>query len=289
MGWHLQRFADAPAFLDAVGPWLMQHEAQNNLVLGLAASIASGAYETLPYLACVVRDGSVVMAALCTPPHSLVLALTTDPAALPLLLEDVSTECPGLPGVQGAPAEAEPFARLWSQKHGLGFTLKTAMHTYELRQVVPPPPIAGDYRAAAPDDLELLTDWLMAFNQEAMQIQRTYDETARQARWRVPAQADRGFRLWCVAGRPVSMAGYTGPTPNGIRVNAVYTPPEYRGHGYASACVATLSQEMLDHGRKQCFLYTDAANPTSNHIYQQIGYRHVGDACDYTFHQEHQA
>lgn len=82
---------------------------------------------------------------------------------------------------------------------------------------------------------------------------------------------------------PVSMAGTSGPTPNGIRVNLVYTPPEHRRQGYASSCVAALSQALLNQGRKYCFLLTDLANPTSNHIYQTIGYRSRGDVTEYCF------
>ena len=58
--------------------------------------------------------------------------------------------------------------------------------------------------------------------------------------------------------------------------------PEFRGRGYASNCVAALTQKMLDQGRKFCFLYTDLSNPTSNKIYQQIGYRPVCDWMDDT-------
>jgi predicted GNAT family acetyltransferase len=79
------------------------------------------------------------------------------------------------------------------------------------------------------------------------------------------------------------MAGYAGPTPHGIRIGPVYTPPGQRGRGYASACVARLSQDMLDAGRTYCFLYTDLTNPTSNHIYQQIGYEPVCDVAEYRF------
>jgi uncharacterized protein len=83
--------------------------------------------------------------------------------------------------------------------------------------------------------------------------------------------------------KPVSMAQTAGPTPNGIRISLVYTPPEYRGRGYASANVAALSQRMLDQGRKFCFLFTDLANPTSNKIYQHIGYVHQSNVAEYRF------
>ena len=93
----------------------------------------------------------------------------------------------------------------------------------------------------------------------------------------------RRLLLWEVEGTAVSMAGYSGPTPNGIRVAWVYTPPENRGKGFAGACVAALSQKLLDDGRKFCFLYTDLANPISNHVYQKIGYEPVTDATVYSF------
>jgi predicted GNAT family acetyltransferase len=79
------------------------------------------------------------------------------------------------------------------------------------------------------------------------------------------------------------MAGFGGKTPSGMRVSWVYTPPEQRGHGYASALVAALTEQLLAAGNRCCFLYTDLANPTSNGIYQRIGYQPVCDAGHYTF------
>ena len=99
-------------------------------------------------------------------------------------------------------------------------------------------------------------------------------------------QADpkfRGLKIWEKKGVPVSMAGYAGPTPNGIRIGAVYTPSEYRKKGYGSAVTAGVSQLLLDQGYKFCFLFTDLNNPTSNHIYQQIGYKPVCDFDRYDF------
>jgi predicted GNAT family acetyltransferase len=89
--------------------------------------------------------------------------------------------------------------------------------------------------------------------------------------------------LWEVEGERVALAAYVGPTPNGIRINTVYTPPERRRRGYASSLVADLSQLQLDRGRRFCFLFTDLSNPTSNKIYQNIGYRPVCDVEEITF------
>jgi predicted GNAT family acetyltransferase len=100
-------------------------------------------------------------------------------------------------------------------------------------------------------------------------------------RW-VERRAGRTMFLWDDGG-PVSMCGVSGPTPTGIRVAPVYTPPEARGRGYASNLVAAVSQAQLDGGRAACFLYTDLANPTANHVYQAIGYEPVRDVDRYAF------
>ena len=48
--------------------------------------------------------------------------------------------------------------------------------------------------------------------------------------------------------RPMSMAAWAGRAGSLVRVNYVYTPPEVRGRGYASACVASLTPAASDEG-----------------------------------------
>ena len=91
-----------------------------------------------------------------------------------------------------------------------------------------------------------------------------------------------GFLLWEDDGI-VSVAGWGAPTPNGVRIGPVYTPPEYRRRGYGSAVTAAVSAHQLAEGRRFCFLYTDLDNPTSNKIYTEIGYEPVCESIDYTF------
>jgi predicted GNAT family acetyltransferase len=79
------------------------------------------------------------------------------------------------------------------------------------------------------------------------------------------------------------MAGDSEVLGGVARVSWVYTPGPLRRRGYAAACVAALSQQVLDRGAEAVMLYTDLANPTSNAVYQRIGYRAVGDAVDLRF------
>jgi len=93
-----------------------------------------------------------------------------------------------------------------------------------------------------------------------------------------------GLYLW-EDGQAVSIAGRSRPTPDGTTVNYVYAPPEHRNRGYASACVAPLSQLLLDEGYWYCLLFTDLAKPTSNKIYRAVGYEPVCDVDEYAFAQ----
>ena len=79
------------------------------------------------------------------------------------------------------------------------------------------------------------------------------------------------------------MASAVADTPNGVRVGYVYTPPPFRGQGYATAAVATLSQRLLERGRRFCCLYADLANPTSNAVYERIGYQLQCEVIDIDF------
>ncbi len=94
--------------------------------------------------------------------------------------------------------------------------------------------------------------------------------------------ADGDIFIWG-AGEPVSMACKTRPTKRGISVGMVYTPPELRRRGFATACVGELSRLLLREGWAYCTLYADLANPVSNGIYQKIGYRPIGDFEEYGF------
>jgi predicted GNAT family acetyltransferase len=84
-------------------------------------------------------------------------------------------------------------------------------------------------------------------------------------------------------GDPVSSARRTADVGGIVRVGFVYTPPHLRRRGYASACVAAASEAILRGGAVACMLYADLANPTSNAIYQRLGYRPVSDAAEYRF------
>jgi uncharacterized protein len=185
--------------------------------------------------------------------------------------------------VQGARTDAERFALRWAALHTCQAQPAMDLRIYQLTTVRPPAAGPGQLRRATAADRPLLEAWFAAFHAEAMHGAVASDRATLVTRWLTAPS--RYLALW-EDGAPVALAGATGPTPHGIRIGAVYTPPEQRRRGYASALVAALSQHQLDAGKRCCFLFTDLRNPTSNHIYQAIGYEPVVDIAELRFVSE---
>ena len=281
------RLDDAAAFLTEAEPSLLADEARHNLILGIAGTIRDTP-DLYPLRSLwLVRDGGeVVAAALRTPPYNLILAQPRSAPALAALAEAVAGE--ELPGVTGTEPEVEEFAELWSRHSGVAGRVNMRQGVYALEQVEPLSAVPGSARVATDDDRVLALRWWIAFGEEALHEGGPGRERAEASVDHKLSSPTSGLLLWEDGGEPVSVAGWGGPTPNGIRVGPVYTPPELRGRGYATALTAELSQRLLDGrlyegGRRFCFLYTDLANQTSNAIYERIGYRRVAESAEIVF------
>lgn len=278
MPYTIERHSDA-TFLACAEQWLLRAEAEHNLILGIARSLADGGhhYEPPIYLATVEEEREVVGCAWRTPPFK--LGLTAMPAAaLPTLVADVAEVYPSLPAVLGPPAEAEGFARLWAERQGVSTERGMRQRIYRLDAMRSAEALTvSGLRSPTSADEELLARWIADFRAEA----RTTGPEPRE--WvRARLRADALF-MWDADGAPVCMVGWSGRTPNGVRIGPVYTPPEHRRRGYGTAATAALSRMLLDGSARFCFLYTDLSNPTSNGIYRRIGYEPVLDVTDWDF------
>lgn len=290
----ITRHANVDAFLTDAGAWLEAREAEHNLILGICSTIRDdpATYPRPAYLAVVRTDDDagerIAAAAIRTPPWPLILSEVDDPRALEVVAPDVSDVLAGerLTGVVGPPAMSRAFAERWVAAHGGSWELGLDERIFQLEQVIPPRPAVGAMRRAAPADRKLVSQWVIDFAREA--LPRNDQERLAESVDTWTEMTGRTIYLWEAPDeqgqpRPVSLTGVSGATPHGIRIGPVYTPPAFRGRGYASVLVAQVSQAQLDAGRRFCFLYTDLANPTSNKIYQEIGYRPVTDALRIDF------
>ena len=276
---HVRELSDPATFLRVAEPLLMRDEARHNLLLGLAYTLRDEPAVYPEHHLWIVESGEeVVGAALQTPPHSLVLACPSEPAAIDALADAIDHDLPGVGGVQ---LDAERFAAGWTARTGQSPKIRFRQGLYRLARSSRIDRSPGAMRWAASDDEPLARAWWREFAIEAMhQNDPDEEEVARAVAHRV---ARRSLALWQTGEEIVALAGLQGQTAHGVRVGPVYTPLEYRGRGYATSLVADLSESALAAGNHFCVLYTDLANPTSNRIYERIGYELLCESAEITF------
>jgi hypothetical protein len=275
----LSQYDDPAQFLEHGKQFLEAREAENNLILGISSWLAAHPerIEHRPYFAIVEEDERIEAAAMMTPPYKLVLT-RADTRTLARIIDDLLKRRIVLPGVNGPGETSLAFARRWAEKNTCKYSLHRSLRIYQLSRVIPPRPVGGQMRLALAPETDVLVQWALNFGNDIGEPQ-----SPKQAAETVELLIkDERLFVWYDEGLR-SMAAWSGPTAHGIRVNLVYAPPEFRGRGYASACVAAVSQAMLNSGRRFCYLFTDLSNPISNHVYQRIGYVPVRDFAEYKF------
>ena len=276
------RTDDAASFLELAGPFARgdagRDEGRNQLVLGIAANAAAGRRGFSPFVGWVVVDPDPAAAAVRTPPKNVVISDPVSDEAIAALVDTLVADAREAPGVTGNVPAVDRFVHEWTSRTRERATVTVAQGAWELNaveDVVRPP---GGAEPATLDDVDLVTSWFIDFETEATPHGPPERDEVRAAIQERLAQDDAGSWLWRVDRVPVSLAGFAGPTGTGIRIGPVYTPPEHRRRGYATALVADVSSHLLASGYERCFLYTDLANPTPGRIYATIGYRQIAQS-----------
>lgn len=275
----LHRFEDASQFYEKVKDYLLNYEAHHCLLFGIIDTLIHypQRYDKNPYLASVEDGGKVIAVAVKTAPYAAVLSKVEDFGAIEAIASNLQAQKEPLPGVNALTEEALAFAQTWQKLTGEPYEIKMQMRIRQLQTVESIAKSSGYLRLANESDRQLILEWYKAFELDAL------GENHEQSDRIVDYHLKQNHAYIWEDKIPVSMVFAGGSTPNGKRITAVYTPPEHRQKGYATSCVAALSQKLLDSGCKYCFLFTDLANPTSNHIYHKIGYRPVSNWSNYSF------
>jgi predicted GNAT family acetyltransferase len=276
MGWRFTE--DVEAYARAAGPLLAARPAEHTISLTVIenarAQNAAAAEREAPEVFgwWTGAEGVVRGAVSHTPPYELLLGVVPEEAMRPLAAE-LLTRGRRPVGVNGATPVAVQFASVWSALAGERAVLDVAMRLYRLGELVPPDPAPpGRARSATVDDTGLLIEWMHRFGEDAtMQIHDVPNTVADRLGY-------GGLTLWeDEEGTPVSLAGRTRPAAGVVRIGPVYTPRERRRRGWGAAVTAAASRAALDAGSREVVLFTDLANPTSNELYQRLGYRPVSD------------
>lgn len=268
------------SLLESASEFLVQTQAlraadpfRTNIVGSVASSVADGSrtYEKCFWWIITGEDGKVIGAAMRTAPHGMVF--TPMPKEALRELAQLVSQCDmDLPEIGGPSEVVSEFLAAYRDTGTIQSKRLIEESGHELLYTLTDlsvPSVPGQMEIASRDDYKKIYAWYVEFVNEAGLPMRNLEES-------IEAGLSRGsLRFWRVANKFVSMAGHAPlvVTPSGTvgRIGPVYTPLMHRRHGYAGVLTATLSQELVNQGAR-VMLFTDAKNPTSNSVYQKIGF-----------------
>ncbi|WP_460066836.1 GNAT family N-acetyltransferase [Streptomyces sp. YKOK-I1] len=281
--WHLTH--DLDAFWDRAGDFLASRPAPHTVPLTVLENLrlrGVNVYgEEAPLFGVLERGGAVEAVSLHTPPYWINLTSLTGEQADALAVR-LASAGHRLPGVTADRATADAFADAWKRHTGAGADLWKEQRLYRLGELTVPEPVpegAPRIATATAADRARLMSWYEEFGESIGE--RQLQDTGALADARI---AHGGALFWETPdGTPVSLAVVTPEVAGQVRVTTVYTPAHLRGRGYAGAATAEVSRAARAAGAREVLLFTDLANPTSNGLYQRIGYRPVADFTVYRF------
>jgi RimJ/RimL family protein N-acetyltransferase len=274
-------FSAPQPFLTRAEPLLKTDPFTTSVITTVTTRVASGAVpnkdENL-WHTIEGAHGQVIGVAMHTPPYNMFLSRMPRDAVI-ALAHDVADRRRELPGVNGASESTAAFAKAWEAITGRSSRVDRAMRMYRLVDLVWPEAVLGEAVRAESTESGMVAEWFAEFHDEA-QSDAPVDDWTAMAQRRIEAG---DVHLWRAEDVPVALAAVSAAPAGVARVGPVYTPPSRRRNGYGSGVTAAATAAALGLGAQHVVLYTDLANPTSNSIYQAIGYRPDHDAEERSF------
>jgi predicted GNAT family acetyltransferase len=260
------------AFRELASPFLATDPVRHTVLL---TAVDNSADDSL--MITVHDDGHLVGLAVQKPPYPLIT--TAVPAnAIQLVAEVVHAQKPDLHAASGAVDRIEAFVTAWTTLTNASAERVFGLRMFRLGELKTPT-VDGTPRPIVESDMPLLVKWMDAFAKDS-ELRSPEPPNITAGRLFAPGRA---ALIWEDDNKPVALAGAMGPFSGMIRVAPVYTPPEARGHGYASGATAAITQWAIDQGADHILLFTDLANETVNRIYPRLGYEPLGDSAEYAF------
>jgi predicted GNAT family acetyltransferase len=272
------------AFLSLASRLLQPHAAFHNLILGQAVKVSQKPQST-NWAAHLLSPAS----------ESVLLALQMSPSA-PLILADIGKNDAttwaelsqallksgrSFSEIRAPEQIATEWLDFWQNQQGGSSQLRMRQGVYHCKHVCASPSQPGDLRLATPADLPLLAQWLGGFYQDAL-----FENPPPKAELNMAVQqklSEEALFIWENGTEPSAMTAIVRKPPGGSALSWVYTPPELRGQGWASACVAALTEQLLASGQTYTCLFTDLNNAQSNRLYQRLGYQQLGVFVSYRY------
>lgn len=267
----LHVYEEVVNFKKEVISFLEKNEQENNLILGVLQIVQQPIF-----MGVAKQEEEIAIVFLQTEEKKQIIVATSEVMGVDIkeLAKELTKVYPDIPGLIGNKKVVQKLAEEIAVLENKKMNVVMEQGVYALQQVKKKWTEEGVFREINSDELPVIEKWIYQFCED-VNLPTTKEEAEQTAHTLITNHRLFGLEI---DGKLVSVAAKTRPTKNNITINFVYTPKEARKNGYASNCVAALSQRMLDEGYKTTTLYTELANPTSNKIYQEIGYEQIAES-----------
>ncbi|MER5933418.1 GNAT family N-acetyltransferase [Streptomyces sp. NPDC002054] len=277
--WHLAQ--DLDDFLARAGDFLRSRPVMHNTPLTTLEKLrtrGAGAFGSGATVFGRLESGGEVSAIFYRTPRGRLTLTTLAPEQADTLAAHLAALGHSFTGVTADHDTATAFAEAWQRQTGAAPVRDWRGRLHRLHTLTPPEPVpAGRGRLVGEWDHEHLMSWCREFAADVGEV-----VSIDAASWEDTRFAEKRYTFWETPdGVPVSMAGVNPMVAGQVRVDPVYTPSHLRGRGYAGAVTVEVSRAALAAGATDVVLFTNPANPTSNALYQRIGYVPVTDFTGY--------
>lgn len=268
----IERCRNAQEFLEVTGAYRTEKPLTTNVLGSVATNVVATPHLYEAYWWWIARQGeTVVGAAMRTSPHYLWLGPMPLEAAASLATA-VAIEDDALPGIVGSESVCSSFLRSYAHTGSTGSKRISQLGREDFLQTIDELQLSnvdGALESLSDATLTTAVQWSRAFSEE---IENDTDLNLPDYVERV---RKRKLYFWRSNEQLVSMAGCASTviTPAGsiTRIGPVYTPPKLRRQGFAGAVTGAVTALVLESGAR-AILFSDALNPTSNHVYRKLGY-----------------
>lgn len=251
--------------------FLHNHEVTNSLMIGILRNVSKEDYSDDFF--CLGSHNDEVKIVMIIQGLHIIIA-TEDETCIRPAAAFVASKQLTYPGVIGPRPYVDMFVEALKSLTDVNLYLGMSQRIYRLDDLDQYQPVSGKMRLAREDEVDMLIDWTFDSGMAMTNDRRLEGEK------RLSSIRKASLFIWEDEGRPVAMTALSRSVGDGITVSLVYTPKNERRKGYATNLVAAVTEHALK-TYEYCCLYTDLSNPTSNSIYQQIGYKPVVDSAMY--------
>lgn len=280
----VKKYENASSYLHDQEAALLEHEAVSQLVLYSAYKNLDVASNDKCVFGAVMDEEKPVLHFCNVTPDNMAIYAENHPKesiakASALLADYMANNHIPLIGLNAGQDICQAFIEQYKKLTNSTFLEKLGMDIMEIRKVNDITPVEGQHRLAVPEEVKLITDWMISFRLEALASEINYETALERATKLIE---ENKFHIYEDKGQQaVSMAAVARQLIHGIVIDYVYTPEEFRGKGYAAANVYYICKEYLEQGTEFCTLFVDKRNPLSTRAYEKVGFRVLEDDYEY--------